>query len=180
MGTECSCERQRIFKAYSRIGMSASAVTTLRVLGLWLHLLAVVVWVGGKVGWMLVLFTEKVWNGEKGGAAWLERLGRRICTVGWEALFVIVLTGIFNLLPRGQSGRLFDSAYLTPLLIKLSLVGGMVGLQLWQHGWLVPTLGNASSGSGAVRETRQLMLVASGGLVALAAGALWIGLSLRF
>lgn len=160
--------------------MNASAVTTLRVLGLWLHLLAVVVWVGGMVGWVFVLLTERPWDGSDEETAWLERLGRRVCTVGWEALFVIVLTGIFNLLPRGQSGRLFDAAYLIPLLIKLSLVGGMIGLQLWQHGWLVPRLGDASGESGAISRTRQLMLGASGGLVALAAGALWIGLSLRF
>lgn len=160
--------------------MNASTATTLRVLGLWLHLLAVVVWVGATVGWMLVLLIERPWDGADEEAAWLERLGRRVCTVGWEALFVIVLTGIFNLLPRGQSGRLLDSAYLIPLLIKQSLVGGMVGLQLWQHGWLLPKLGNASAESGAVHESRQLMVGASGGLVALAAGAIWIGLSLRF
>lgn len=160
--------------------MNASAVTTLAVLGLWLHLLAVVVWVGSMVGWIFVLLTKTPWDGSEGGSPWLERLGRRVCTVGWEALFVIVLTGIFNLLPRVQSGRLFDAAYLTPLLIKLSLVGGMIGLQLWQHGWLVPRLGNASGELGAISRIRQLMLGASGGLVALAAGALWIGLSLRF
>lgn len=158
--------------------MSAVSVATFRVLGLWLHLLAVVVWAGAMLGWMLVLLSEV--PAEKGGAEWLEGFGRRVCTVGWEALFVILLTGIFNLLPRVQSGRLFDSAYTTPLLIKLSLVGGMTGLQLWQHGWVVPELGVEAENSPEWKSARHSAITATTLFLVLAAGALWIGVSLRY
>lgn len=158
--------------------MTAVSVGTFRVLGLWLHLLAVVVWMGATLGWILVLLSGRSLDG--GGELWLEQFGRRVCTVGWEALFVIVLSGIFNLLPRVESGRFFESAYLTPLLMKLSLVGGMVGLQLWQHGWLVPKLGSENRGSDALRKARDTALVGAIVFVGIAAGVLWLGVSLRY
>lgn len=158
--------------------MCAFTVGTLRVLGLWLHLVAVVLWIGATVGWMLVLLTGKPSNGAQPG--WLEHLGRRVCTVGWEAVFVIILTGIFNLLPRVESGRFFESAYLSPLLMKLILVGGMIGLHLWQHKWLVPKLGSESMGSIDRRRARYSSLVAAVVFLVMAAGVLWLGVSLRY
>lgn len=153
---------------------------TLRSLGLWLHLLAIVVWVGGMVGWMLVLLTAGTTGGSDAEPPWIETLGRRIFTLGWEALLVLVLTGIFNLLPRVQSGRLLEPTYYTPLLIKLTLVAGMIGLQLWQHQWLMPRLGKGADRTERLHAARKYSVIASGIFVVLAAGALWIGVQLRF
>ena len=155
-------------------------MSTLRVLGLWLHLLAVVVWVGSTVGWILVLLSEGASEESADRHRRTEILGRRIYTVGWEAIFVIVLTGIFNLLPRVESGRLIDPDYYTPLIVKLSLLLGMIALQAWQHGWLVSSLGAEEANEGSRSRARRGMLVASCLLVALGAGALWVGVSLRF
>lgn len=159
--------------------MSASDVATFRVLGLWLHLLAVVAWAGGMLGWGLVLTTIHSSDGTGGESSWLEVLGRRVCVLGWEALFVILLTGIFNLLPRVESGLLFEPSYRNPLLIKLGLVGAMAGLQLWQHGWLVPRLGTEDRDRDDWGRLRRSLLTAASGVVVLAAVALWMGVRLR-
>lgn len=159
--------------------MSASDVATFRILGLWLHLLAIVAWAGGMLGWGFVLATVEFPDGADGGSSWLEVLGRRVCVLGWEALFVLLLTGIFNLLPRVESGLLFEPSYRNPLLIKLGLVGAMAGLQLWQHGWLVPRLGTEARDRDEWSRLRRSILTAAGGIVVLAAVALWMGVRLR-
>lgn len=146
---------------------------TLRILSLWLHLLAVVVWVGGAVGWMMILVTVERSIAE---SPWMENFGRRVLTLGWEALGVIVITGLFNLLPRVQSGAFFEPAYRTPLLIKLGLVGAMIGIQLWQHARIVPHLGE----TGSWGQTRTYSVIATVLFGLLAAGVIWIGISLRF
>lgn len=158
--------------------MSPFDATTFRVFGLWLHLSAVVVWVGAILGWLLVLLPYAGGRASEALPQTLETLGRRVYTVGWEALFVVVLTGIFNLLPQARSGRLLESDYLTPLMIKLGLVGGMVGLQVWQHGWLVSTVGGGEREE-EFRQACHLITVASGLFLVLAAAAVWMGIQLR-
>lgn len=143
-----------------------------RVFGMWLHLLAVVIWVGGAFFWVIVLLTRRR-SRKHEDILWIETLGRRFYVISWEALGLLVLTGLFNLIPRIQTGMFFQSAYFTPLLIKLGLVAGMVGIQLWQHFGLLPR--RAAEGT----RWRRLMLVASGVFLALAAGALWVGVWLH-
>lgn len=149
-----------------------------RVFVLWLHLLAVVVWVGGAFFWGLVLLTGR--EKTRTEAPWIERLGRRFYTVGWEALGVLVLTGLFNLIGRVQTGVFFQSAYLTPLLIKLALVAGMAGVQGWQHFGLLPRVTSAATGDTSLPRWRRRMLIASGLFLGLAAGVIWMGVRLRY
>lgn len=149
----------------------------LRDIALWLHLLAIVVWVGGAFFWAIVLFTRKTPPDPGDGDPWLERLGRRVYTVGWEALGLVVLTGLFNLVLRVQTGAFFRADYQRTLGIKLILVIGMILLQLWQHFGLLPQW-TASQEPSWTKERRSL-LVTSGVVLVLAAGALWCGVQLH-
>lgn len=144
---------------------------------LWLHLLAVVVWVGGVFFWTIVLFTRELPSDEAN--SWLETLGRRVYTIGWEALGLIVLTGLFNLVVRVQTGVFFQADYQRTLGTKLVLVGGMVALQLWQHFGLLPRLATAQADEASRSNGRRSLLVTSGLVLLLAAGALWFGVQLH-
>ncbi len=160
----------------SRIG-TPSAPMDLREVVLWLHLLAIVVWVGGAFFWTIVLFTRETPPNPGDGDPWLERLGRRVYTVGWEALGLIVLTGLFNLVLRARSGGLFHPDYQRTLGIKLTLVAGMALIQLWQHFGLLPRL--TVSPEHAWAKQRRSLLLTSGVVLVLAAGILWFGVQLH-
>lgn len=152
----------------------------LRVLALWLHLLAIVVWIGGTFYWALTLYAERRAEHDRDFPARLEAMGRRMYTIGWEALGVIVITGLFNLIDAARTGVLFRSIYLTPFLIKIGLVVGMVGVQLWQHVGLLPRVPKARSSGSDWARWRRRMLIASGVFLMLAGGVMWIGLQLRY
>lgn len=146
---------------------------------LWLHLLAITVWIGGVCFWMIVLLTRDTPSAPDAAAPWLETLGRRFYTVGWEALGLIVLTGLFNLIARVRAGGFFQDGYQRMLGIKLALVAGMVALQLWQHIGLLPRLASDRSTEDAWAKGRRPLLVTSAVVLVLAAGALWMGVQLH-
>lgn len=146
---------------------------------LWLHLLAVTVWIGGVCFWMIVLLTRDTSSAPDAAAPWLETLGRRFYTVGWEALGLIVLTGLFNLIARVRAGGFFQEGYPRTLGIKLALVAGMVAIQLWQHIGLLPRLASDRSTEDVWAKGRRSLLVTSGVVLVLAAGALWMGVQLH-
>lgn len=152
---------------------------TLLNVALWLHLLTVVAWVGGAFFWTLVLFTRTTPPPGNDGASWLEPLGRRIYTVGWEALGLVVLTGLFNLVLRVRTGAFFEPGYQRTLGMKLALVAGMVLLQLWQHAGLLPRLATARANEHSWTRGRRFLLVSSAVVLVLAAGALWFGVQLH-
>lgn len=148
------------------------------VFTLWLHLLAVVTWIGGVLFLGLVLCTGGPSKRGKIDPAWAATLGHRVYVIGWEALGMVVLTGIFNLIGRLSTGGL-ASEYVTLLLIKLSLVAGMAGVQLWQHVGLLSRRADAVVSRDAWTGWRRRMLVASGLFLALAAGTIWMGVRLH-
>lgn len=103
-----------------------------RLIILWLHLSAVLVWIGG------LLFFALVWAPSlRGNALTLDRIQlaqrfeERFQFFISRALEVAILTGIFNLLIRliGSRGN-FPSSYPSLLTLKLILVVVMIVLQL--------------------------------------------------
>lgn len=151
----------------------------LRHIGLWLHLLAVTVWVGSIFSWTLLL---ALWTSPKSGsgtAPSLVALGRTFYVAGWEALGLLAVTGLLNLLPRIRSGLLFEDPYLSSLLTKMGLLGGMIALQLWQHFGLLPQLKAAQPNDERWQYLRRVLLGTSGALLTLAAGAVWMGVQLH-
>jgi len=103
-----------------------------RLIILWLHLSAILVWIGG------LLFFALVWAPSfKGDALTLDRIRlaqrfeERFQFFISRALEVAILTGIFNLLIRLIDSRgSFPSSYLSILTLKLILVVIMIALQL--------------------------------------------------
>jgi uncharacterized membrane protein len=98
---------------------------------MWIHLLAVVTWIGGQI--FLVLIARPVL--EQGASPTtaapdsLRRIGRRFRTVTWVSVITLVMTGAFNILNEGGSARI-ESAWGGILMLKLLLVALVVGLTL--------------------------------------------------
>jgi putative copper export protein len=99
---------------------------SLDTIRLFLHVLAAAVWVGGQVTVAGLLPT-------------LRRLGpdaprlvaRAFSRVAWPALFVLVVTGVWNVFEVDMGST--DTSYNVTLGIKVLLVVA-VGLSAWAHG----------------------------------------------
>ncbi len=90
-----------------------------------LHILAVIVWLGGTVCIVLVIspVLKKHFASPREFAEVLIKINNRFKTVQWEAIGVIVLTGIFNLINVSYVRNFnFSSNYINFLVFKLILV----------------------------------------------------------
>jgi len=98
---------------------------------MWIHLLAVITWIGGQI--FLVLVAQPVLQQEGSSTVaapdLLRRLGRRFRTLTWVSVITLVMTGAFNILNEGGSARI-ESAWGGILMLKLLLVALVVGLTL--------------------------------------------------
>jgi uncharacterized membrane protein len=114
-----------------------------RVLILWLHLLAAMIWIGGLFFQLLVvrptlnratIIREQVRLGLS--------LEGRFRAVMWPAVGVVLLTGLYNvmnlLMATTQAGMSLPAAFVRILGIKLLLVVLMIGLQAVQQWVLRP------------------------------------------
>jgi len=101
------------------------------------HLLAVFLWFGHMFFWSIIVgpITKRI--GPKPTQDAIRNSSLTYGGLGWPALFVLVLTGIFMLPYRGLSleqllqGNFTASPYGHVLLFKLPLVGCMVLYQLF-------------------------------------------------
>ena len=99
---------------------------SLETIRLFLHVLAAAVWVGGQITVAGLLPT-------------LRRLGpdaprlvaRAFSRVAWPALFVLVVTGVWNVFEVDMGSA--DASYNVTLGVKVVLVVA-VGLSAWVHG----------------------------------------------
>jgi len=100
----------------------------MRILPLWLHLLAAVVWLGGLLFESHILFPLLSKNGltETVGSA-ISRFRR----VTWTAIVLMVLTGLYNLTRLPPIPHLIESGVLKLLALKLFLV--LIVLMLSAH-----------------------------------------------
>jgi len=92
---------------------------------LWLHILAVIVWVGGTICFVLVIspVLKNHFASTREFAEVLIKINNRFKTVQWEAIGVIILTGIFNLINVSYMRNFnFSSNYINFLVFKLILV----------------------------------------------------------
>jgi len=112
---------------------------------LWLHVIAVGVWIGG-LPWLLLGLR---------GLAGLARVTavRRFSALATVALPVVLLTGLARAIPEvGAPANLIHTSFGVTLLVKLALVGALVVLGALNHFLLVPTL---SCGEPALRPLRR-------------------------
>ena len=77
----------------------------LELLALWLHLLGVVVWLGGVLYQAHILMPMA----RRGGAATFADAARRQRPLGWTALALVVLTGFYNVTQLGPVEKVMES-----------------------------------------------------------------------
>ncbi|OGK99041.1 MAG: hypothetical protein A3E31_12660 [Candidatus Rokubacteria bacterium RIFCSPHIGHO2_12_FULL_73_22] len=109
------------------------------LLVLWLHLLGVVVWVGGLAYQAHVLGPAA----RRGGVAAFADAARRARPVAWAAVAVVVLSGLYNVTRLGPLERVLASGAGLLLAGKVVLVLAMVALAAQRDFAQVPRLGRA-------------------------------------
>jgi putative copper export protein len=126
----------------------------MRLLGLWLHLLAAAVWLGGLLFQSHMLFPLLA----KGEAAEnLASVVRRFRRVAWTALALLVLTGLHNLTRLPPVATWGQSAIGQLLALKLFLA--LVILMLSAHrdfGLAARLLRDVAEGRGAGHAVRRM------------------------
>ena len=164
----------------------------LRALILWLHLLAAIVWIGGLLFQVLVVFPTLTRGGQS--AEWL-RLGlsleARFRLVMWPAVGLVLFTGLVNLMhvwyATVMEGSRLPSTFVPILTVKLLLVLGMLALQAVHQFVLQPRrLASFGALAAGVRESstalltlQRLALALSITLVSLATGVVLCAVLLR-
>lgn len=92
---------------------------------LWVHLLAVALWLGGDA---VLLGAVLPGAGKEASAA----VARRAHFLTSRAMEVLVITGVLNVLLRGLAGQMvFSRGFYAMLTVKMALLLGMAGLQIW-------------------------------------------------
>jgi uncharacterized membrane protein len=164
---------------------------TTKVFFLWLHLGAIVVWVGGLFV-MTIVFMPALRAGidSPGLAARVTAAAaQRFQRISRELIVLILLTGIFNLLFAGLARSFqFSAAYLAMLGAKISLFVILIGLQVWQSTRLYPALATLTAGverrsdpaPEAVKALQRRALFASALSALLSMVAILLGLQLGF
>jgi len=97
---------------------------TLTLAALWLHLLGVVVWLGGLLYQAHVQFPLA----RRGAAASFAEAARRQRPLAWTALGVVVLTGFYHVTRLGPLERVLESGAGLTLAGKFLLVLAMVAV----------------------------------------------------
>ncbi len=95
----------------------------MRLVIVWVHVLAAIVWVGGMVFLVMVVapYARKLPAEQRREI--FEQLGRRFSTLSWGCIAVLLVTGIGNLIERGLE---WSPAFARALGVKLLLIGVMV------------------------------------------------------
>jgi len=114
----------------------------MRLITLWLHLLAVILWMGGTLFMVLVLLpvTRKTMTPQE-SIRFYQGVGKRFQVVTWIAVGILIMTGIMNILTRGMfTGFLYSSQFFQILGIKLAFFTIMVGLIALHSFVLIPRM----------------------------------------
>jgi uncharacterized membrane protein len=96
----------------------------MRLLALWLHVLGVVVWLGGLAYQVHVLAPAA----RVGQVTAFATAARRARPLAWTALGLVVLTGFYNVTRLGPLERVMESGAALVLAAKLMLVLVIVAL----------------------------------------------------
>ena len=146
---------------------------SLALTAVYLHVLGVVVWVGGTLYQAHVVVPAA----RRGDAALLADTATRARPVTWTAVALVVLTGFYNVTQLGSLERAMTSGAGTMLAAKLALVIVAVALTAQRDFAHVPLLRAAVRGGGdaapAIRTIARLDRV----VLALAVIAIWLGLA---
>jgi putative copper resistance protein D len=114
---------------------------------MWVHLVALVVFIGNHV--FLGLVVRPLAAASPESADLLRRIGRRGKTLSWGGLVLVLLTGFFNVLNEGGSARI-ESAWGGVLMLKLLLVLALIGLSV-VHDFILDPYGPGAERGPATR-----------------------------
>lgn len=151
----------------------------------WLHILAVVVWIGGIV-YTAYVAGPLLRSPDYSSPALLERLVHRFQRLSRELLYVILVTGVFNMIFRGTLIEFrFSSKFLTFVGVKFTLLLVIAALQVYYSLKLIPQIADAANSPSeqapdASRKLNRKAHVVSALMVALAVVIVYLGLSLRY
>ena len=146
----------------------ASPWRPLNLVGLWAHVMAVGVWIGG-LPWLLLGLQGPA--GPARGAA-----VRRFSLLATVALVVVLLTGLSRAVAEvGAPANLIHTSFGAALLVKLGLVLVLVALGALSHFVLVPTVDGGEAELRGLRRTIAAEIVL--GAAVLAATGVLAGLA---
>lgn len=154
---------------------------------LWVHLVCIVLWTGGlfAVSLVCVPVLRAHMASPEGAARLAATVMRRFQRVSRELIFLVFLTGIFNVINAGVARSFaFSGVYLTMLFSKVALFAAMIGVQAWQTMRLTPAMDpvgdNVDTDLDDARRARRLFGLASWLNVLLAVVVVLLGVSLRY
>ena len=111
----------------------------LALLVVWLHLLGVVVWVGGLMYQAHVLLPAA----RRGGAGMFAEVLRRGRPVTWTAIALVTLTGFYNVTRLGPLERVMESGAAPALALKFMLALAAIAVSGQRDFAQVPRLARA-------------------------------------
>jgi len=135
------------------------------LVAVWLHVLGVVVWVGG-LAWQAHVLAPLA---RRGDARLFAEAARRARPVTWTAVALVALTGFYNVTRLGELAQVMESGAGLALAGKFMLVLAAVALAAQRDFAHVPRLARAIAGAedpapvlrGIARLDRAVLLLAA-------------------
>ena len=160
---------------------------TFKTFVLWVHISTIVIWLGGlfTVVFVLVPVLARKITSPKEVAGLVEAVLKRFQRISREVIFLIFLSGTFNIILAGMASNFaFGSTYMRILTVKLALFVVIVIVQAWQSSRLAPSFvaivaETDTMGPAAGQLQRRLYLTALLNLV-LGVTVILLGLTLRY
>ncbi len=146
----------------------------MRLLALWLHLLAAAVWLGGLLFQSHILFPLVAKQGVTDSVAAAVRRFRR---VAWTALVLMVLTGLYNLTRLPPVASMIESGVLRLLALKLFLVVVVLMLSAHRDFGVVARLIQAVAAGKDASQALETMVRIDRAVLVLGVGLLYLGLA---
>jgi putative copper export protein len=146
---------------------------SLALLVVWLHVLSVVVWVGGLMYQAHVLLP----SARRGGAGALADVLRRGRPVAWTAIAVVALTGFYNVTQLGPLERVLESGAAMALALKLMLVLAAVAIAGQRDFAQVPRLAQVLAAGDDPRPVLSAIAWMDRIVLLLAAASVYLGLA---
>ena len=123
---------------------------------LWIHILAAISWVGGMV---FVAFIVGPYVRRHFPPAeripLMAEIGKRFSYLGWSAILVLVVTGVYNAIRfLGSWDALWQTTFGHILLVKIGLVGVMILLSITHDFFLGPRQRQSAQPEPAMESAR--------------------------
>lgn len=145
---------------------------SLGLFGVWLHLLGVIVWIGGLAGQAHVLAPMT----RAGAAPAFAEASRRARPVTWGAIALVALTGFYNVTRLGPFERVLESGAGLALAGKFILVLVAVALAAQRDFAQVPRLRRALAGGEDPGAALRAIAWLDRLVLLLALAIVWLGL----